>query len=271
MAGTYFPAMIRSAGFLVIVCFTIASAWPEWPAESHYSGVSYGPTPFWCKPNGLECLNGRTYADNPRGQNTTADLSTTKSVQRINHEFCNLTNFGGPGAKVPCVEYWQEDGRVFIAADNFCCQGYGSPGLFPLKVPQTNWMTKQMKLQRELGYYKGEFYDGKVYNYTMNFKPGPPPSSEIEQPPPPGGGVIHFWYYASYPDKKPVAQGEGCVIDVALASRCVGNAPVYLFTEYRLFSSTTFNNYTEFEIPTQCKDNRKTDCYNKGGGPPPLF
>lgn len=264
-------AMIHSVGLVLALTLTIAGAWPDWPEESHYSGVSYGPTPFWCKPYGLDCLKGRSYADNSRGQNITADLSTVKSVQRINHDYCNLTNFGGPGSQVPCVEYWQADGKVFIAADNFCCQSYGSPGIFPLKVPQTNWMTQQMKLEPQLGYYKGEFYVGKVYNYTMSLTPGPPPEFKGKQPPPSKVGKIHFWYYASYPDKKPVAQGEGCVIDVSQSSQCTYDAAVYLFTEYRMFSAVSFNNYTEFELPPQCSRERKSDCYNRGGGPPPMF
>merc|ERR1711998_594403 len=90
-------------------------------------------------------------------------------------------------------------------AENFCCiSGFNdTSGQYQgqvLTAVQWDWMSK-MTLNGESD-YSGEYYSGKVKNYTLDCSGGDGGC---------GPGNFYIWYYTTL-DDRPVEQGEGCQV-----------------------------------------------------------
>lgn len=257
MVSLRFVALIALA-----VAPVIAYEWPVWPEESEMYGVSYGPFPFWCDTaNSTKgafkflCLD----RDTNTPHNTRVIYSHSRMEQVSFREGCDLSHFGGD-KNVTCAHRFTYEGKAFITAGDrktgFCCQSFGHlPQSNFMPIPHPDFMHTCLKREGPMD-YEGPFFKGQVYNYTDMF-------SELP---------TYFWYLTAADDERPVAQGEGCVIDRSRAGECtvagstsklgpkVGD-PVWTQFDYKVFDESWFAD-EEFDIPESCSGDNLKECYN---------
>eukprot|EP00299_Pterocystis_sp_00344_P006890 c1953_g1_i1.p1 GENE.c1953_g1_i1~~c1953_g1_i1.p1 ORF type:complete len:299 (+),score=34.29 c1953_g1_i1:35-898(+) len=249
------------ASILVSVCLA-AYEWPVWPNESEMYGTSYGPFPFWCDTaNSTKgafkflCLN----RDYNTPHKTRVLYSRSRMSQISYRENCDLTQFGGE-ANVTCAHRFMADGRAFVTygdLDNgYCCQSFGHlPQSNPIPIPHPDFMETCLEKSGPM-LFNGTHFQGMVYNYTDMF-------SELP---------TYFWYLTAADDERPIAQGEGCVIDRNRAGECtvqgsvsrlgpkIGD-PAWSLFEYASFTESWFSD-DEFALPASCTSDKLRECYN---------
>lgn len=172
---------------------------------------------------------------------------------------CDLTQFGGD-SNVTCAHRFLRDGRAFITYGDldtgYCCQSFGHlPETNPMPIPHPDFMNTCLLKQGPMN-FAGTHFKGLVYNYTDVF-------AELPN---------YFFYLTAADDERPIAQGEGCVIDRSRAGECTANGavsklgpeigdPAWSVFEFDTFSESWFAD-EEFSLPPSCNGPGLRECYN---------
>ena len=213
-----------------------------WPAEVEYDATGFGPYPFWLGP---------VRSDITQGAPIHAWWSRTKQAEKFYHKTCQIGNAGYNTSNAPCYHLMgagnpynnQKLSYFYTEAEDFCCiSGFNdTSGQYQsqvLSAVQWDWM-KKMKLNGESD-YAGDYYTGKVKNYTMDCSGGNGC----------GPGNFFIWYYTTL-DDKPVEQGEGCQVMPRTSQCSTGGS--YLFHQYNQSSWTEHSiDASVFDVPDIC-------------------
>lgn len=225
-------------------------------------GTSYGPFPFWCDTSSSEkgaykflCLD----RDFNTPHKTRVLYSHSRMAQISYREACNLTQFGGE-ANVTCAHRFFPDGRAFITYGDmdtgYCCQSFGHlPQSNPIPIPHPDFMNTCLTRDGPVP-YSGTHFNGMVYNYSDVFAELP----------------TYFFYFTAADDERPIAQGEGCVIDRERAGDCTVDGsvsklgptigdPAWTLFEYEVFTESFFSD-EEFPLPKSCTGDGLKECWN---------
>lgn len=248
--------------FSCLCVFASAWEWPAWPEESEMYGTSYGPFPFWCDTSNSTkgaykflCLD----RDSTTPHKTRVLYSHAKMAQISYRDSCDLRHFGGDN-NVTCAHRFFPDGRAFITYGDlntgYCCQSFGHlPESNPIPIPHPDFMNTCLHKYGPMN-YTGTHFKGLVYNYTDVFAELP----------------TYFFYYTAADDERPIAQGEGCVINQDRASECtvagavsklgpsIGD-PAWTLFDYNTFSESWFAQ-EEFALPPSCAGDNIQECWN---------
>lgn len=244
--------------------------WPAWPNNSIMEGTDIGPFPFWCDTHN-QSKGAYKYAcldrDTTQHHNVKVIYSYDVMAQISIREHCDLSNFGGD-KDVTCSHRFMPNGKAFVTYgdedDGYCCQSFGHlPQTNPLPIPHPNFMDTCLSKTGPT-HYEGKYYQGDVYNYSDVF---------LESP-------TYFFYYTAADDERPIAQGEGCVIDLDRAGECTAAGktsrlgptigdPAYTLLEYEKFYEDNTLSMANFSLPASCSGPGLRECYNMECDAPP--
>lgn len=218
-----------------------------WPTEVTYNATGHGPYPFWLGPVTQNIEDGAPLQ---------VWWSRKQQAEKFYHEVCQIGNAGYQDKNAACFHLMLSGSSyLYTAKEDFCCVSGAHAASQPqyLSAVQFDWFNK-MTLEG-IADYSGEFYSGKIKNYTMDCSGNPDPhSGDFKSGC--GPGSFRIWYYTDLNDR-PIEQGEGCQI-WPRTSHC--NGASYLFHQYNPATwAETSIDPSIFAVPEVCKST-STQC-----------
>lgn len=218
----------------------IWEGFPSWPQEVEYTGIGYGPYPFWSRGSpgsGSLTVGGAIHTY----------WSAVLNAERLDHNgICVLSGMG-----------WEKDAActhlflgtkyayLFDQEQTHCCISSDPSNVCHLTASPRN-LTSLFNYDGVVDNYVSEsgYYSGSVKKYSMHLTT-----------------ADHFWFwYVTDMEDRPIEQGEGgCAMYGPTGTRDCPVGPKFLFHQYNpdTFKETTLDPEV-FAVPDVCKNTQST-------------